>query len=703
MKHCPLCGRHYDDEAQVCDTDRAILRVTEKKDPYLGNLIKGRYKVLTKLGEGGMGTVYLAEQVSVGRKVAIKVLLGNYASDDEFIGRFRREARLAASLNHRNIVVLYDFDQAADGSLFIVMEYLNGEKLSDIIRRNGPLDVARATRLGLQIAEGLNAAHVAGVIHRDIKPDNIMVAGTGNSEEVKLMDFGIARLRDTGKASQITRAGLIVGTPEYMAPEQVEGGDVSDKTDIYALGVVLYEMLTGNVPFKAATPGAVLIKHLKERPLSLRKLRRELPVAVERVVMQALEKEPQKRQHAMEDIVQQLQTAREQLREKPGSLERLGYALRKSENKKAEKPEISSAQIPAEFADSRTILDMPGPQWAPTQAIPSDEVYQQNRHGSAARRIISIGLAVLGVMTALGAAAYLGNGWNSSGRSETAEPSTPAPPPEIVSLVIGSDKNNLAPQEQTRFYASGRLSDGRDEDVSGKVTWRSSNSSVASVNSAGQLQAQNEGVTEVTAEMKEKVSAPITVVVKAERPFVNTSVRASDHRVQSLIIISPKRELQPNERTVLTATGVQSDGKEMQIHDGITWQSSDERIASVDGKGRLVAHSSGQVRLNASFQGVTSPAISIVVKEPTWPATIEPQISSAPRPTKPETEKSKRNDIRENLRLASIFYEEGKYREAMIELEQAISLDPESKIARSYRMKVLKAWEAEKKVSGASQ
>src|ERR1043166_1089213 len=149
MKHCPLCGRNYDDEAQVCEADGAILRISEKKDPYLGNLIKGRYKVLNKIGEGGMGTVYLAEQVSVGRKVAIKFLSGTYASDDAFIGRFRREARLAASLNHRNIVVLYDFDQAVDGSLFIVMEYLTGEKLSDVIRRDGPLDVARATRLGL--------------------------------------------------------------------------------------------------------------------------------------------------------------------------------------------------------------------------------------------------------------------------------------------------------------------------------------------------------------------------------------------------------------------------------------------------------------------------------------------------------------------------------------------------------------------------
>src|SRR6266576_3449285 len=169
MKYCPICENTYEDEVEVCGTDRATLRMTgRKEDPYLGKFIKGRYKVLSKLGQGGMGTVYLAEQISVGRKVALKLLQGNYASNDEFISRFRREARLAASLNHRNIVTVYDFDQADYGSLFITMEYLDGRKLSDVIVREGPLEIGRATRLGLQIAEGLEAAHHAGVIHRDI-------------------------------------------------------------------------------------------------------------------------------------------------------------------------------------------------------------------------------------------------------------------------------------------------------------------------------------------------------------------------------------------------------------------------------------------------------------------------------------------------------------------------------------------------------
>lgn len=295
---------------RLCGVDGTSLELIHdegsKRDAYLGRIIKGRYQVIKKLGEGGMGTVYLAEQISMARKVALKVLHGNFASDDEFIGRFRREARLAASLNHPYIITVHDFDQGDDGALFIAMEYIDGRSLTEVIRRDGPLDISRASKLGAQIAEGLEAAHRRGVIHRDIKPDNIMVVGDEDFEKVKLMDFGIARLRDTGSTSRLTRAGVIMGTPAYMAPEQAEGAEVSEQTDLYALGIVLYEMLSGSVPFRASTPGAVLVKQIQERPLALRNLRREIPVAIESAVMQALEKDPNKRQRDMRELAQAL-------------------------------------------------------------------------------------------------------------------------------------------------------------------------------------------------------------------------------------------------------------------------------------------------------------------------------------------------------------------------------------------------------------
>jgi serine/threonine protein kinase len=307
MKYCPICDQSYPDNLDVCDVDGATLRFKSgKQDSLIGKVIKGRYRVIQKLGEGGMGTVYLAEQVAVSRKVALKWLHSDYARDEEFVRRFRQEAKLAAALNHRNVVTIFDFDQADDDSLYIVMEYVDGTNLADVLRE-GPIEIRRALRMAVQIAEGLAAAHRAGVIHRDVKPENVMVVG--REEDIKLMDFGISRLRDTAGASRLTRSGTIMGTPAYMAPEQIEGSEVSDRTDIYAFGIVLYEMLSGAVPFQAKTPGAILVKHLQENAAPLRKIRREVPALVERVVTQALEKDALRRQGSMQEVVEALKDA----------------------------------------------------------------------------------------------------------------------------------------------------------------------------------------------------------------------------------------------------------------------------------------------------------------------------------------------------------------------------------------------------------
>jgi serine/threonine protein kinase len=307
MKYCPLCDRTYEDTIEVCATDGAVLRVPRsKQDALIDKVIKGRYRVLKKLGEGGMGAVYLADQFAINRKVALKILHADFAKDEDFVRRFRQEATLAASFSHQNVITVFDFDQADDGSLYIVMEYIDGHNLSDVIR-NEPMDLATALQLAIQIAGGLSAAHRAGVIHRDIKPENIMVVGGG--KEVKLMDFGIARLREPSTTTRLTQTGMIMGTPAYMAPEQIEGGELSERTDIYAFGIVLYEMLTGRVPFKATTPGAILVKHLHEAPIPLSKVRKEIPSSVERIVIQALQKSPEKRQKSMDEVVDALKKA----------------------------------------------------------------------------------------------------------------------------------------------------------------------------------------------------------------------------------------------------------------------------------------------------------------------------------------------------------------------------------------------------------
>lgn len=301
MSYCPVCEQEYGDGVGFCTLDgAALVQSLDREEPSIGRVIKGKYRVIKKLGQGGMAAVYLCEQMVLGRKVALKVLHGAYGRDPEFVQRFHHEARLVASLNHRNIVTVYDFDQAEDGSPLIAMEYLEGSDLGNVIRE-GPMDVEQALRVAIQIGEGLAAAHRAGVIHRDIKPENIMLVG--HDQEVKLMDFGIARLREMSGMAPLTRQGMIMGTPAYMAPEQIEGTDITEKTDIYAYGIVLYQMLTGDVPFRASTPSALLMKHLQEKPVPVRKLRSDVPVAVERVVMQALEKNPVRRQSNVQEVV----------------------------------------------------------------------------------------------------------------------------------------------------------------------------------------------------------------------------------------------------------------------------------------------------------------------------------------------------------------------------------------------------------------
>jgi serine/threonine-protein kinase len=274
-----------------------------RADPRIGTVIQERYRIIDELGKGGMGQVYLAEQLSIGRRVALKVLHPEFARDDEFVARFRSEARQAASVDDPRAVTIHEFGQTDDGSLFIAMEYVVGRTLKDVIA-DGPLSLGRAVTLATQTAEVLASVHRAGLIHRDIKPENIMVKGQGTN--IKLMDFGIARPSDAEGRTRHTRTGMILGTPEYMAPEQIEQGNVGSQTDLYAWGIVFYEMLTGDVPFRAPTPASTILKHLQETPQPPRALRGDVPAEVERIVLRALAKKPEDRPGSMEEVAAEL-------------------------------------------------------------------------------------------------------------------------------------------------------------------------------------------------------------------------------------------------------------------------------------------------------------------------------------------------------------------------------------------------------------
>src|ERR671935_1112129 len=246
-------------------------------DTLLNTIFDGRYKILRKLGAGGMADVYLAEDQELGRRVAIKILNDRHANDEQFVERFRREAKNAAALSHPNIVSIYDRGEA-EGTYYIAMEYLEGRSLKELILSRGPAPLNVAIEYVRQILSALRFAHRHGIVHRDIKPHNVLVDAEGR---VKVTDFGIAR----AGTSQMTEAGSIVGTAQYLSPEQARGTNVDQRSDIYSLGIVLYELLTGAVPFNGDTPVEIAMKHLSSVPEPPSVKRPEVPRDLDLIVM----------------------------------------------------------------------------------------------------------------------------------------------------------------------------------------------------------------------------------------------------------------------------------------------------------------------------------------------------------------------------------------------------------------------------------
>lgn len=310
MKKCPKCGIEYPDVTTLCPADGIALEKTS--DDLLGTVLAGKYRIDERLSEGGMGTVYRGTHVLMDKTVAIKVLRPTLAADEKIVARFSREARAASKISHPNALSVTDFGESEGGIVFLVMEYLSGKTLKDVIQSEGPMPLDRAISIMRQVGDALKAAHDQGVVHRDLKSDNIMLITTAVGDHAMVLDFGIAKIiePDADVDTGLTAPNLVIGTPQYMSPEQCsQAGEIDARSDIYSFGVILYEMLVGHVPYSGESPTIVMLKHMQDPVPSVLDERDDLPPSIGKIVARAMAKLPEDRYQTINDLLEDLTIA----------------------------------------------------------------------------------------------------------------------------------------------------------------------------------------------------------------------------------------------------------------------------------------------------------------------------------------------------------------------------------------------------------
>jgi serine/threonine-protein kinase len=315
MPTCPYCAKNLEqavlDRESFCPYCGNRLPKAGDRSGFIGRKIGDHYIITDKLGEGGMGYVFKARHTMLDKEVAIKVLREDFADNPDAFERFRREAKNTSRLNHPNAVAMYDFGQTDDNLVYIILEYINGGDLKTILGNDGPFPESRAAPIFVQMCDVLEEAHEQGIIHRDLKSENIMLCERAKRRDfVKVLDFGIAKLMNVGgrtTGGTLTQKGVVFGTPQYMCPEQVQGLKMDQRSDIYSLGVIMYEVLTGDVPFNAGNPVDIMVMQVKEKPESFRKFHKiNVSSTLEKIVMKCLEKKPQARFQSVRELKEAL-------------------------------------------------------------------------------------------------------------------------------------------------------------------------------------------------------------------------------------------------------------------------------------------------------------------------------------------------------------------------------------------------------------
>ncbi len=326
---CPACNSHYEGGVVFCPKDGTRLVAAGASSSLVGQVLGDRYRVTRKLGEGGMGEVYEAAHVYIDKKFALKLLRPEITTNPEAVARFHQEARSASSIGHENIVGIDDFGRLPDGAVYLAMELLSGQSLAERLRTPPTLSLDEVLAISIQACCGLAAAHAKGIVHRDMKPENLFLTARHGQLVVKVLDFGIAKVAGEGSQQNLTRTGQVFGTPHYMSPEQALGKSLDHRTDIYSVGVILYEMATGRVPYQAESFMGILTQHITATPVAPSQLapERQIPPQFEALILRAMSKEPAQRFASMDEMAQALAQLAQELAPTLGSASQAYQAI----------------------------------------------------------------------------------------------------------------------------------------------------------------------------------------------------------------------------------------------------------------------------------------------------------------------------------------------------------------------------------------
>ncbi len=719
MKNCPNCHRQFSDDATTCEFDGTpLVGSASTQDPLIGTILNRRYKILDQIGRGSMSNVYLAEQLRVARKVAVKLLAEEFCRDEACIKRFQQEAKIVSSLDHPNLIRIFDFDHTDGGGLYIVTEYLRGQTLKAIIDR-GAIEIPKAVRFAAQIADGLGAVHRAGIVHRDLNAKNVMVID--NETKITITDFGFARLREAESVARLTQVGTALGGPEYMAPEQIEGRETDERTDIYSLGILLYQMLCHTLPFTAPTPAAVWMQHLKAAPMPPTQLRPEISAELEQVILRALQKNPELRWQGMTEFAEAIRHTERVVGQKLSpSSEHPTSAL----DTRPRLTEISDSPVthPAEALNRRTVhtdANFRTADAAPQTVImesfdtstvnsESDKSRYESVNSNNQTMVLTKALEIgprpgrnwqvwsLGAAALFACAAIVWLGVFSKPVPEN-RPSSPAedpsrttvkelPPSQMVSISIDAEKAVLNLGEGTTLRLSVQYSDGSRKAISGTepISWTSTDPTIAAVDSSGAVNAKKVGKAELKARYLGLETQLLPVQVKAPSPSP-----AAQPKLIAVTVKAAKRDLTVNDEVNLQATGIYSDKRQLAIKAGVRWDSSDPNIAAVTESGTVLAKKAGRVELIARYDGIASEPLTLLVKPASMknPATI--QQTRKPLATKVA-------NTSEQIRNARSRLDRGEYTEALGELEKASKVDPGNKEVQAAILDAKRACNAER-------